>query len=103
MIMKNLCWLLLLPASLSWGAQVNYGGGTNAFNLLSRGTGARGLAMGRAFEAVADDASGALWNPAAPGYATGYDLGIHHDSWIAGTSNEGLTGVMSLGGWGGLA
>ena len=48
---------------------------STARNFAWRGIGARALAMGGAFVAVADDSSAGYWNPAGIGYMTGYHLG----------------------------
>lgn len=39
------------------------------------GIGARAIALGGAFVAIADDTSGSYWNPAGTGYVPGYHLG----------------------------
>ena len=49
--------------------------GTDAGSFAREGIGARALAMGGAFVAVADDSSAGYWNPAGIGYMTGYHLG----------------------------
>lgn len=53
----------VISASLPLGANAE-GVGTTGAQFLKVGVGARGLAMGGAFSALADDASAPLWNPA---------------------------------------
>ena len=64
--------LLVLLASCTAGASAqlvpNLGGqraGISAFQFLKIGVGARGVAMGESFVALANDASALYWNPAA--------------------------------------
>jgi tetratricopeptide (TPR) repeat protein len=83
--------------------QVNIGGQSQAFSLLDRGVGARALGMGSAFEAVDGDSASAVYNPASAGFLRGYQLGVHHDAWIAGTYRENLTLNAPLGSLGGAA
>src|SRR6185503_16718234 len=80
-----------------------YGGSSEAFPLLNRGAGARPAAMGSAFEALADDASGPLYNPAGLGFAREWDLGFHHDSWLASSSRENFGAAGPMGSLGGFA
>ena len=60
--------LLLLVGNSSYGQLVpNLGGqraGISAFQFLKLGVGARGVAMGESFVAIANDASALHWNPA---------------------------------------
>ncbi|RKX71432.1 hypothetical protein DRP53_01625 [candidate division WOR-3 bacterium] len=52
-----MCWFLILTAIFNIGTKY-------ARDFLDPGFGARALAMGSAFVAIADDASGFYWNPA---------------------------------------
>ena len=52
-------WLLVLPARAAAG---DGDGGTQA--VFSLGAGSRGIALGRAYSTLADDASAIYWNPA---------------------------------------
>jgi hypothetical protein len=54
--------------------------GMGAFSAFKNGVGARALAMGGAFVAVADDATAACWNPAG--------LAVLNDTRLAGMSTE---------------
>lgn len=62
--------IVLVGASL-----VTLAEGTGAESFARDGVGARALALGGAFVAVADDASAGFWNPAGIGFLPGYRLG----------------------------
>ena len=49
--------------------------GTNAGSFARDGIGARAIALGGAFVAIADDTSTGFWNPAGVAYLEGYNLG----------------------------
>lgn len=62
--MKGTCWLaLLLAAPVALAGS----GGGNPYAFLKNGVGARGVALGGAFQSLVDDGSSGYWNPA--GYA----------------------------------
>ena len=66
---------LLLPASaMAWAD------GIGAFSAFRNGVGARALAMGGAFAAVADDATASAWNPAG--------LALLDDTRLTGMSTD---------------
>lgn len=92
---------LLLAAPLA-SSQVDLGGGSDLFSLVQRPAGARALALGSAFEALADDASALLWNPAAPSFAPGLGLSMHHETWLADTDREVLSAQAPVLPWLGL-
>ncbi len=52
--------------------------GKYAAEFLSEGVGARALAMGGAFVAVADDATANYWNPAGLSFLSGPELSVTH-------------------------
>lgn len=62
--------------------------GGEAAAFLKIDAGARGAAMGGAFTAIADDASGVFYNPAGPGLMNRNDVMFSHAEWIAGLRNE---------------
>jgi len=64
-----------LLVALSVGA---LGEGTGEGSFARNGIGARALALGGAFVAVADDASAGFWNPAGIGSLAGYRVGGTH-------------------------
>jgi tetratricopeptide (TPR) repeat protein len=93
----GLTGLLALAAPLA-AQQVDLGGGSELFTLSQRPAGARALALGGAFEALADDASGAQWNPAAPAMSRSLGLGLHHETWLDRTDREVLSAQVPVGG-----
>src|SRR5262249_31374037 len=68
--MRRAALLLLVaaPLALAGPARAADDGGTRS--VFASGAGNRGLAMGSAFGAFADDASAALWNPGGLGFVT---------------------------------
>jgi hypothetical protein len=78
--------------------------GTTAAPFLSIGQGARALAMGGAFVAVADDQSAMYWNPAGIADLSGNRVIFDYTQWIAdikynyvgATVNLGSIGVVGL-------
>jgi len=86
-----LCTVLALAAPLYSQLVPNLGGqraGISAFQFLKLGVGARGVAMGESFVAVANDVSALYWNPAglsqftedqAMASHTEYVVDIKHD------------------------
>jgi outer membrane protein OmpA-like peptidoglycan-associated protein len=58
--------------------------------LYTLGGTARATAMGSAFAGVADDASSLYYNPAGLGWIDGFELGLHHNSWLVGSNRESL-------------
>lgn len=75
--------ILLLVSAMAWAD------GIGAFSAFKSGVGARALAMGGAFVAVADDATAAAWNPA--GLATLQDtrlVGMSTDLFGLGITHQ---------------
>ncbi|MDD8017216.1 MAG: PorV/PorQ family protein [Bacteroidota bacterium] len=71
--------------------------GTTAAPFLSIGQGARGLSMGSAFVAVADDPSSMYWNPAGIAEINGTAMLVDHTQWLADIQYNYLAGAMHLG------
>jgi hypothetical protein len=100
--------LLVVPGAALAASQPDGNSSGEAFSLLNQPTGARAFGMGSAFVAVADDDSGQLWNPAAPGLAPGVEAGIHHDAWLDNINRDLLSlqlpvsAIFSAGFFGGL-
>jgi hypothetical protein len=63
---------------------------------------ARSAALGSAFVAVADDGSALFWNPAGLGNLSSGELSLHHQAWLAETSQDSLLAALPLGEWGGV-
>jgi hypothetical protein len=98
--------LMLLPLGLA--AQQTAGGQSESFALLNKAAGARALALGGAYEALAEGAEGMLWNPAAPALSKGLEAGLNHENLVVSTSREVLSlqapvlSWLSLGGFGAM-
>ena len=74
--------------------------GTSAAPFLSISQGARGIAMGGAFVAVANDASSIYWNPAGITDIYGSSVVADHTQWLAGINYNFIAATMSLGDFG---
>jgi len=72
--MRKFTILLICTSLLSLGL-IALAEGTNAGSFARDGIGARALALGGAFVAIADDTSAGFWNPAGVAYLDGYNLG----------------------------
>lgn len=80
---------VLLPGIASAQiTRVSYGN-----DFLSTGGGARALGMGGAFTGIADDATGAFWNPAGLAQLTGTQGGFMHSQRFGGTVNYDFASV----------
>ncbi len=87
--------LLLMACSVTaWGQLVpNLGGqraGISAFQFLKLGVGARGVAMGESFVAVANDASALYWNPAGLVQFTGDQVLVSHTDYVVDIKHDFL-------------
>ena len=58
--------------------------GTSAAAFLRIPVGAKGIAMGSAFTAIADDGSAMFWNPGNIANQTKRSLFVHHSPWLPG-------------------
>ncbi|MGD8778477.1 MAG: PorV/PorQ family protein [Ignavibacteria bacterium] len=67
--------------------------GTSAAAFLEIGAGARAMAMGGAYVAVANDATALYWNPAGIVWANRTQLEIMHNEWLVETSYD-FAGVV---------
>jgi len=67
--------------------------GTTAAQFLKTEVGARALAMGGCFGALANDASALYWNPAGIAQLNQMELSFTHTQWIAGISH-GFAGFV---------
>lgn len=78
----------------------NLGGqraGISAFQFLKIGVGARGVAMGESFVAVANDASALYWNPAGLVQFNGNEVIAAHTDYVVDISHEYFGIVYRLG------
>jgi len=85
----------LLVASGTLHAQLvpNLGGqraGISAFQFLKIGVGARGVAMGESFVAIANDASALYWNPAGLTQTAENELFASHTGYVAEIKHDYL-------------
>jgi len=64
------------------------GPGTSTSNFLKIGIGARGVGMGGAFSAVADDVNSVYWNPAGVGQLARKEASFMHNEWIEDISYD---------------
>jgi hypothetical protein len=79
----------------------NLGGqraGISAFQFLKLGVGARGVAMGEAYVAVANDASSLFWNPAGMAQTTEDQVFAAHTEYVADIRHEYLGGIYHVTG-----
>src|SRR5512146_1434764 len=71
----------------------NLGGqrtGISAFQFLKLGVGARGVAMGESFVAIANDASALYWNPAGLVQFTDNQALVSHTEYVADIKHDFL-------------
>lgn len=101
------CALFLLAMLPLWSQNQNFKEnvskrGTTAASFLEIGVGARPLAMGEAFTALANDPSALYWNVA--GIAKQGRIGIffNHTEWVADINFDYLAGIVPLGQFGTL-
>lgn len=69
-------------------AASGFSAGETGLAVLKIGVGARAAAMGEAFTALADDASGIYWNPAGSAWIEKREAHFSHNSWIQGMSHN---------------
>ncbi len=86
---------LLLAFSVTASGQLvpNLGGqraGISAFQFLKLGVGARGVAMGESFVAVANDASALYWNPAGLVQFAGDQALVSHTDYVVDIKHDFL-------------
>ncbi len=93
--MKRLLYIILfLLIGKSYNAQVF--SGTTSGQFLKIEPGARAIAMGGAFVAVANDASTIYWNPAGLLQIHNNAVSFSHTYWLAGTSHDYTALVYKL-------
>lgn len=76
--------------------------GTTAAPFLSIAQGARALALGGAFVAIANDASAMYWNPAGIADLYGFNFMVDHTYWIADIGYDYVGATMDIGSFGAL-
>ncbi|MEO8167456.1 MAG: PorV/PorQ family protein [bacterium] len=92
---KNIVYLVMIlfaGVHIGWAQLIpNLGGqraGISAFQFLKIGVGARGVAMGESFVAVANDASALFWNPAGLADIKENEAIASHTEYIVDISHE---------------
>jgi hypothetical protein len=97
-ILIPLIILLFVPAGSSLYAQSKVG--TTAVPFLEIGVGPRGVGMGEAYVAAANDVTSLYWNPAGLTRLSGGEAIFSHTSWIAGSSLNYAAVGMRAGNYG---
>jgi hypothetical protein len=72
------------------------GVGTNAASFLEIGVGARALAMGGAYTAIANDASALYWNPAGIVWLANPQIHVTHNNWFLDSKHDYISAVVPL-------
>src|SRR5579885_570662 len=90
---KNMIALATLAAAALAVNASAAGVGTTGAQFLQSGVGARPLAMGSAFTAVADDANAIYWNPGALGSLTTREATLSYNS-LFQDQNQGFVGAV---------
>jgi hypothetical protein len=80
----------------AWADQTNYDIGKVAGSELKIGLGARPVAMGEAFVALADDLNTTAWNPSGLAQIQGSQAGFMHNIYLQDTSMEYLAYAQNL-------
>ncbi|NTV52421.1 MAG: PorV/PorQ family protein [Candidatus Firestonebacteria bacterium] len=94
----------ILPTTASQAGQQDFDASKSANSFVEIGAGARAVAMGEAFTAVADDVSALHWNPAGLGIVPNVQVLFTHNQWIQDVTFENaMTVFPGLGGNLGLA
>ncbi len=91
---------LSVPAAGDTGRLTNVG--TTAASFLEVGIGSRAIAMGGAFVAVANDASGIYWNPAGISRLRNGEFIFEHIDWLIDISFNHVGAVIPLQRYGSL-
>ncbi|MEW6516371.1 MAG: PorV/PorQ family protein [candidate division FCPU426 bacterium] len=95
-----IAWLavvvIISSGGVVWAAQTNYDIGKVGASELKLGLGARPVAMGEAYVALADDLNALAWNPAGLAQMQGYQAGFMHNIYLEETSQEYLAYAQNL-------
>ncbi|MBW2004575.1 MAG: PorV/PorQ family protein [Deltaproteobacteria bacterium] len=70
--------------------------GTNAATFLEIGVGARAMAMGGAYAAIANDPTALYYNPAGIVWLNGVQIEAMHNEWLVGTKYDFIGLVLPL-------
>lgn len=87
--MKKIPWIVLFTAAAQFLlADGTLPGGRISMPVLSQNGSARAMAIGSAYVSVAEDSASLMWNPAGLAGLDEMELGIHHNSGLAGSTQE---------------
>lgn len=89
--------LTALQATQSWAAFSNKDKGTTSANFLKLGVGARAVALGEAYAAMADDATAIYWNPSALTKIERNSISFTHTLYLASSYFDYAAYGRSLG------
>ncbi len=92
--MKRLSLFLLLTASLGFAQFAKVG--TAGAKFLSIGVSPRGMGMGEAYVAVANDPSAVFWNPAGIANTNGRQVYFGYTNWLVDTKVPSIVFIMPL-------
>lgn len=82
-------------ARAQFQTEVN-GAGTTAASFLEIGVGARAMALGGAYTAVADGPTALYYNPASIVWLAGYQFEFMHNNWLVDTNHDFIGAVIPL-------
>jgi hypothetical protein len=82
-IYASIAFILLCINSQTYGQDVKKIG-TSSAAFLQIPVGAKSIAMGSAFTAIADDGSAMFWNPGNLARLSKHTLFVHHSPWLPG-------------------
>jgi Uncharacterised protein family (UPF0164) len=88
--------IMVASGGVLWAEQTNYDIGKTAASELKLGLGARPVAMGEAYVALADDLNATAWNPAGLAQVTNYQAGFMHNMYVADTAMEYVAYAQKL-------
>jgi hypothetical protein len=94
--------IILTAFSLFISTTLLFAAGETGLAVLKVGVGARAVAMGEAFVATADDASGIYWNPAGSAWIEKRQAHFTHNAWLQGINHNvaSLTFPTTIGTFG---
>lgn len=91
------CVLAMSLSLLSGGKIYGKGPGTTGAAFLKIGVGARAVALGESYAAVADEVSTLYWNPAGLSNIAGCEVILQHNQWLSQISQEYLGCALPVG------
>lgn len=95
-ITRGIVVIIFLFSNAGWSQEFAKVGTAGA-QFLKIGVGARGAAMGEAYDATCNDASSIFWNPAGLAFVKNNSALFSHANWLAGIRHEAGAFAHSLG------